>query len=457
MLSSYLLKLMVKFLFLLIMLELKTCSSDTHMLAKANLRLSVKLYSQLRQSLSDDNNIVFSPIALFTALSMLFAGARGETKQQIEKLLELPDIEAVNDIHNQVSEMLGIFNNPADNYTMVLAARLFGRNRHNYLPQFLRLTSQLYGAPVLPLDIQGNPESARLVINHWVESVTRGHLVHLLPPGSVTVNSALLLVNAVYFQGDWDHPFHHLDTRQESFHVTSDKIINMDIMRQKNHFRYAYMQDLQCKVLELPYIGDKLSMFVILPEESVLLSQLEDDLLNVLENGLDLAYFMTREVKVKLPKFNLTFSTLFNDALLHLGMKDAFSLMSADFSGITGKRDTAVSDVVHKAYIDVSENGTKAAAATGIRIPLASLPPVDFFVNRPFMFGVKDKQTGVLVFLGRMVTPPHVAPTGHLMQSEPNGGKPRTSPGCVIVIFVILYSTNSMFLWMCIYPSCILY
>lgn len=248
-------------------------------------------------------------------------------------------------------------------------------------------------------------EEARNVINSWVEEKTRDKIKELIPTGSITDLTRLILVNAVYFKGNWKDMFRVEDTKKEDFTMLDGTKAKVDMMTRKGKYNFAVSNDLRCTILMMPYKGDRLSMLIYLSNDPAEFNKLEAKF-----TSLDPANFqvMEREFIVALPKFKMetTHEDLVSN-LKELGLIDIFDPAKADLSGISGSKDLHVSDIVQKAFIEVNEEGSEAAAATAMvmKALMMPAPPKKFYCNRPFLFAIRDNQTGMMLFAGRVVNP----------------------------------------------------
>jgi len=275
------------------------------------------------------------------------------------------------------------------------------------LPAFLATVKNDYGAGLTPLDFRSTPEKARTTINTWVEQQTRDRIVDLIAEGAITPDTRVVLTNAIYFKGKWKYAFPEAATRNDTFTVSTGKAIaDVPLMSQERRFRYLDRDSFQA--LELPYDGDRQSMIVFLPKRADDLAEFERTLTPArLADWL--AAMTMRDVYVTLPRFKIAAEFQLKDALSNLGMPLAFSRGKADFSGIAKGAPLWLSAVIHKAYVDVNEKGTEAAAATGAIIHLTSRhvrpEPAVFRADHPFFFVIRDNGTGSLLFAGRLVNP----------------------------------------------------
>ncbi|MCK4339529.1 MAG: serpin family protein, partial [Candidatus Cloacimonetes bacterium] len=246
-------------------------------------------------------------------------------------------------------------------------------------------------------------EDARNQINEWVEQKTKDKIKELIKPGILDPLTRLVLVNAIYFKGKWEKEFEKKLTKDTPFWLTPEDSIHCPMMQQKGSFNYCENDSLQ--ILELPYLGDDLSMIVLLPREVDGLKKLENCLtIDNLNKWMNVSY---QEIKVYLPKFKITSGFSLGKTLYDMGMTDAFIPYKADFSGMNGSKELFISKVIHKAFVDVNEEGTEAAAATAVVMLKAVAPkqPIVFRADHPFVFLIRDNHSGSVLFLGRMVDP----------------------------------------------------
>ncbi len=286
-----------------------------------------------------------------------------------------------------------------------MANRLWGQKGFPFLAGYLVLTRQQYGAELGVVDFAGQTEAARQEINTWVEKQTADKIKDLLPIGVLDRMTRLVLTNAIYFKGDWASPFKKEQTHDEDFAVSAAQKVKAPLMHQNGSYPYAEEAGLQA--LELPYKGNDLSMLVLLPKDVQGLGDLEKTLSADKIAGLR-SQLRSRKAEVYLPKFKLEASFSMKNTLEQLGMKVPFTA-AADFSGMDGQRDLYISAVIHKAFVDVNEEGTEAAAATGVAVRAMALrvepPPAIFRADHPFVFAIIDKQDGTILFLGRVTDP----------------------------------------------------
>lgn len=372
-------------------------------LVEGNNRFALDLYQQLAKK--SDGAIFFSPYSVSTALAMAYAGAKGDTAEQMAKTLHftLPS-DKLNAAFGDMLRKLTA-DDPERGFQLHVANRLWAQQGYKFLPAFLQVTKDSYGAELGLVDFVNQTEVARTTINDWVAKQTNDKIQDLVPQGALTDQTRLVLTNAIYFNARWQSPFHEASTAKGSFHVSAQQTAQIDFMRQKSWFGYSHPDKLQ--LLEMPYEGSALVMDVLLPNRVDGLADLEKSLTSAALDGW-LAKLDHPEANVTFPKFKLTEQADLGAALSTLGMPLAFSANSADFSGMNGNHDLFLSAVLHKAYVDVNENGTEAAAATAgvfgaTAVPAA--PPENFKADHPFVILIRDSASGSIYFMGRYLGP----------------------------------------------------
>jgi len=374
--------------------------SDVATLARDYTAFALDLYEQLRGA---EGNLAFSPYSVAATLGVLYAGADKETASQIADALRssLPPDR----LHHAAAALSGVLQQIAQRGEVRLSSAngLFPQERYPLLPAFLALTKEYHGVSVTPLDY-GKPKEARRRMNSWVEERTERRITDLIPKGAIETLTRLVAVNAVYFKGSWLEQFDPTDTREAPFWLTPDRKVDVATMHQRAHFRLV--QTDRVKVLELPYSDSNLSMLVILPEARDGLAEVEARLSPSTFSQWT-ANSVYGEVRVRLPRFRVEGGVSLNPVLQSLGMVDAFDRDRADFSRMDGRtRWLFVSLMVHKAFVEVNEEGTEAAAASGGMVFSRSLSrPQEFCADHPFLFAMVERQTGTILFLGRVVDP----------------------------------------------------
>jgi serpin B len=291
--------------------------------------------------------------------------------------------------------------------TLSVANRLWGQKGARFLEPFLRTTRDAYGAELERVDFVRKSEESRQSINGWTLEQTRGKIPDLLPPGSVTDLTRLVLTNAIYFKARWQDEFKASATHNWPFYPSPTDTLKVPTMQRKGRYQYVHSNDVQ--VLVMDYVGTRQSMVILLPDARDELGKVESDL-NSEKLASWIAAAQDTDVVVSLPRYKATSSLSLVTVLSNMGMPSAFHLLDADFSGMDGAQDLFISDVAHKTVVDVAEKGTEAAAATAV-IATAGLsrgpfvPPIYFTANHPFLFIIRDEGTGCILFIGRVTNP----------------------------------------------------
>ncbi len=356
--------------------------------------LAVDLYKQVA---GNEGNLFLSPYSISTALAMTYGGARGETAAQMNDTLHLGGQGATHPAFSHLRKKLNGVQEKGD-VQLSVANSLWPQVDHAFLADYLGMTKEFYGVDIEPVDFKRDTEAARLRINNWVEAKTADKIQDLLEEGAVTTLTRLVLANAIYFKGNWASQFKKEATRDAPFTLESGDTVTVPMMSRTDDFNFAYAKTFQA--LELPYEGGDLSMIVLLPAETDGLPALEQALTPELVAGLE---FNEQEVMVQLPKFKFEWKMELSKTLSAMGMPLAFS-NQADFSGMDGSKELSIGIVVHQAFVEVNEEGTEAAAATGVGMRVTSMPPM-FQANRPFLFLIRENATGAILFIGRVVDP----------------------------------------------------
>jgi serine protease inhibitor len=376
--------------------------TPTDQVVRGNTAFALSLYQKLS---SAEGNLFLSPFSISTALAMTFAGARGNTAREMAAALHF-SMEG-EELH---SAFAGLERNLLDaggkgGVRLKVANALWPQQGYPFLPEYLALLERYYGTTATPVDYARATEQARQTINRWVERETEEKIKDLIPPGVLDPLTRLVLTNGIYFKGDWASPFKKGATHEAPFHGTQGSSIKVPMMTEQHRFKYGERDDLQ--ILELPYAGQELSFVVLLPRRVDGLRELERAL--TAEGLADwTGGLREQEVVVFLPKFKLISQFRVDAALKALGMVDAFSPGKADFAGMDGKPHWLyIGAVLHKAFVGVNEEGTEAAAATGVVVGLTSarVQPPTFCADRPFLFLIRDNHTGSILFMGRVVDP----------------------------------------------------
>lgn len=367
-----------------------------------NAAFATDLYQQVR---GKPGNLFMSPHSISVALAMTWAGASTNTAAQMADVLHfsLPGAQqhaAFNKLDLQLASRAENAKGDTIPFKLTTANAIFGQTGWTFMDPFLDTLARNYGAGLRVLDFATAPEPARETINNWVEDKTNDRIKDLLPEGSINNGTRLVLTNAIYFSAAWEEPFKASETSDRPFWIGGDAQVVVPTMHQNT--KRGYGAGAGYKAGELSYDGGQLSMVVIVPdnlaafEASLDAQKLKDVLGSLSEHMLDLT----------LPKFRFEAPLGLKDILIEMGMTDAFTPGAADFSGIDGTRNLVITDVLHKGFVAVDEKGTEAAAATAVIVGETSLPqPATLLVDRPFLFVIRDKPTGAILFIGRVVDP----------------------------------------------------
>ncbi|KAM9827277.1 serpin B6-like [Neosynchiropus ocellatus] len=409
-------------------------------LSRANTDFCLDLMKRLGDN-DKSANVFYSPFSISSALAMVMLGASGNTLSQMSQVLSFTKAKMsepqmagemqqqvqsslppclqlkalktllLEEVHLKFSKMLENLDNKDASYKLSVANRLYGEQSYEFVEDFLGMSQKYYKAQLESVDFIKNAEAARCNINSWVEAQTNGKIKDLLAPGVLDSLSRLVLVNAIYFKGSWHKKFQESRTSDQPFKLSKNNTKQVKMMYQKSKFKLTYIPEVQCQVLELPYVGMELSMLIFLP------NSMDDDStgLEKLERELTIDNFIewTRpdmmdevEVQVGLPRFKLEETYDMKSVLMSMGMVDAFDMTKSDFSGMSKNNDLSVSKVVHKAFVEVNEEGTEAAAATGVVMMLRCARPADRFIaDHPFLFFIRHNPTRSVLFAGRFCTP----------------------------------------------------
>jgi len=370
-------------------------------IVKNNARFALDLYQQLA---AEKGNLFFSPFSISSALAMTSAGARANTASQMAAVLNFTGNPVK--FHQTFGELMTRLTAVQAEKAMELriANALWAQKGYRFLEEFVRILRQSYRAELYETDFKSAAEAARNAINGWVERQTEQKIKDLIQPGVLDALSRLVLINAIYFKGLWDSPFDADTTREMAFQVFSDERVMVPMMHQTHEL--GYLENDRLQVLELPYQSNAVSMMVLLPKMVDGLADLESTLTI---DHLSEWFRQLRQcnVSVYFPKFKIGSEFSLKQVLIKLGITDAFDPAQADFSGMTGRKELFLTAVVHQALVEVTEEGTEAAAATGTVIGITAIaPPAPVFkADHPFMFIIRDNTSGSILFWGRVTHP----------------------------------------------------
>jgi serpin B len=375
-------------------------------LVKGNNEFAFELYKQL--SATQEGNFFYSPYSISLALAMTYAGANGQTEEQMAETLKfLLEDEELHSAFNKLAIELNSRNeipagSEAQGFELNIVNATWGQRGFEFMQAFLDVLAENYDAGIRLLDYEADPEACRKVINDWVYEQTNGKIEDLIPEGAIDEMTRLVLTNAIYFNAAWLHQFDEEYTYDDVFYLPDGSTVTVPMMHQSDRFNYVDGDDYTA--IEMLYDIYEMSMLIIMPDEGTfedfensLTPEVIDSILHSMTYG---------KVNLSMPKFEFESDFSLNDALKAMGMTDAFSDI-ADFSGITDKTDLIISDVIHKAFVSVDEEGTEAAAATAVIISQTSMPTeiADVNLNHSFIFLIRDITTGSTLFIGRVINP----------------------------------------------------
>jgi serpin B len=378
-------------------------------IVEANNQFAFDLYTRLAKDPGySGENLFFSPFSISSALAITYEGARGETADEIREVFYFPSDSAM--MRGGYQAIIAGINNGSSVYQFRTANALWAEQTYPFLPEYITVADQMYGAKATNLDFITKPDDSRVTINQWVEDQTNDKIKDLIPAGSIDSLTRLVITNAVYFKGTWEKQFNETDTSVEDFRTGKGTTIRVPMMqRTDKNATYGYTETANLQVLRMPYesdTGKHLSMVILLPRDedlAALEQSLSAERIAELQENLT-----TRRVKVYFPKFTMETKYLLPKTLSAMGMPTAFT-SNADLSGMDGTRNLYIGDVIHQAFVDVNEEGTEAAAATAVIIQRAMAtegPPIPVFrADHPFLFLIQDDETGLILFMGRVEHP----------------------------------------------------
>lgn len=381
----------------------------------ANNEFAFDFYFELDKN--ELGNIFYSPYSLSAALAMVYEGADGKTADEIKTVFHFPDS---NILRSNFAAIYNDLNNNNNEYVLNTANALWSQKDFPFLPDYLEIIEGYYAGEVSNLDFAYKGEESRKVINSYIEDQTNNKIKDLIPFGSLNKDTKLILTNAIYFKGTWVTQFNKEDTLDEDFTLISGKKIKTPMMKLYDvdgTYNYAWTDNLQ--ILELPYNGDDISMLILLPKENnIALAEeyLTNQKISELKNT-----FNKQKVNIILPKFKFETKYFMVEELTNLGISTAFT-DDADFSGMNGKHNLKIQDVIHQAFVEVDEDGAEAAAATAMSfglIPTAATVPIvpTFRADHSFIFMIQENKTGNILFMGRVVDPTNEQPDSEFVKN----------------------------------------
>uniref|UniRef100_A0A8C8E8I5 Serpin domain-containing protein n=1 Tax=Otus sunia TaxID=257818 RepID=A0A8C8E8I5_9STRI len=387
----------------------------------ANAEFSFDVFKELKVHHANDN-IFYSPLSIIAALAMVYLGARGNTEYQMEKVLHFDKIAGLGgtiqtkvqkskcgksmNIHILFKELLSDITAPKANFSLYIANRLYAEKTYPVLPIYVKCMKKLYRAGLEMVNFKTTPDQARQLINSWVENQTDGQIQDFFEPGSVDLYTALVLVNAIYFKGIWKTAFKEDNSQKFPFSVTKQESRPVEMMCQNSTFKVAAVAAEEMKILELPYASGELSMLVLLPDDISGLEQLENNIsFEKLAAWTSPNVMEKKRVKVYLPRMKIEGKYNLTSVLMALGMTDLFS-PSANLSGISSAESMKISEAIHEAYMEVSEEGTEMSGSVDVMGDIQhSSEFEEFRADHPFLFLIKHNPTNSILFFGRYCSP----------------------------------------------------
>ncbi len=387
--------------------------SGIQQVVNANNQFTFDLYSEVNKS--EEGNIFYSPYSISAALAMTYEGAKGQTADEMKSVFHFPE----NDIlRPNFAAIYNKINSENKFYEIKTGNALWVQRDYQFLQDYTDRIEQYYGGKAINVDFVKETEKTRQTINSFIEEQTNNKIENLIPQGVISSMTRLVLTNAIYFKGTWEWEFDESDTKDRDFKITPTDIIKTPMMfmePDEARFNYADLEKLQ--ILELPYEGENISMLILLPkqgedydfetEDSIVYSYTLEDV-ELSAEKLDEYKSQMRETtldSISLPKFEFDTKYFMKETLIAMGMPTAFG--AADFSGMDGTKDLQISQVIHQAFVKVDEQGTEAAAATAVIMTEMSfvMPNNVFIADHPFIFIIQEKETGNILFMGRVTNP----------------------------------------------------
>jgi serpin B len=378
-------------------------SVEDYDIASANNAFAFDMYSQLMQPETGEyENIFFSPYSISASMAICYEGAENTTKDQISNVFYFPSNKTI--LKVRLERLNDKINSENNNYELQTANALWVQDNYPVKDAYISSVKKYYGGEVTNLDFIKKPDASRNTINEWVEARTNDKIKDIVPEDLITADTRIIITNAIYFNGKWAYEFDKEMTDKKPFYPAKGEKISVDTMYILNRFNYG--ENSKAKIIELPYKGNDLSMYVVLPKNNNIEKFETEFTINdytELKNDMELV----EEVKVSIPKFRFETKNELSDSLVKMGVVDAFG--QADFSGISDS-PLEISRVIHQAFIDVKEEGTEAAAATveGLKMGMSisrDPEPEEFKADHPFMFFIEDRRTNCILFMGKVEYP----------------------------------------------------
>ena len=380
----------------------KATTEGVNEIVLANNQFAIDYYNQLDK---ENKNIFFSPFSISTAIAMTYEGTDGKTAEEIRKVFYFPQNNEQR--KSSFAKIYNTLNNELKNekITLNIANAIWKEKEYTFKKDFLETINKYYYGKTNSVDFKNAPEPSRKKINEWVEKQTNNKIQKLIPGGVISTYTKMVLTNAIYFKGKWTNLFEQKNTKEKDFLVSEDKNVKTQMMYQTDNFKYY--EDTNFQYLQMNYKGNKISMLVILPKDKNGKTIYDFNIPTAKKIPNVINSLKTKEVKINFPKIELRTNYSLKKDLQKMGMKEVFT-NNANFSKMDPKNKLKVSEIYHKTYLKVDEEGTEAAAATAIVIAGTTsvpLPPKVFNANHPFAFIIKENKTGEILFIGKIVNP----------------------------------------------------
>ncbi len=385
--------------------EPKPEPEDINNVIDANNRFALDYYFQLKEE--NSGNIFLSPFSISSALAMTYEGAKGQTAEEMRTVFYFPLDDNLR--RTGYAKTFNELNKEGKKYKLRTANALWAQIDYQFLTEYLDRVEKYYRGKATNLNFKKDPENSRITINNWVEDQTNNKIKDVIPQGMISSLTKLVLTNAIYFKGEWVRQFNTEDTRDENFRISKNDSVKVPMMQRTDEdARFNYAENNKLQILEMPYSGEELSMLILLPKNNDLTTL--ENLLSTKKLSEWKKNLENQRVKIFIPKFKFETKYFMADDLKEMGMPTAFRGLDADFSGMDGTKDLYISEVIHQAFVEVSEEGTEAAAATAVIMDTAApgqkTPEIPVFrADHPFMFLIQEKDTGNILFLGRVINP----------------------------------------------------
>ncbi|XP_041331974.1 ovalbumin-related protein Y-like isoform X2 [Pyrgilauda ruficollis] len=390
-------------------------------ISAANAEFCFDIFKEVKIHRSNDN-VLFSSLSMLSTLALVYMGARGKTQSQMEKVLhfdnvtrdgdisdsqvEKPQCGTADTIHKTFKDLLSDISRQNATNSLKIGDRLYFEKTYPILEEYIKCAKKFYRAELEEVDFKTAAEEARQRINSWVEKETNGRIQDFLVSDSVDLNTALVFVNVIYFKGIWKIAFKEEHTQEEPFNVTEQESRPVQMMRQNSTFRVGRVAEDKIKVLELPYASGELSLLVLLPDDISGLAQIENKIsYKKLLEWTSPKVMEKKRVKVYLPRMKIEEKYNLTSVLTSLGMTDLFS-PSANLSGISSAEGLRVSEAIHEAYMEITEEGTEAGGSEAVTGDIQSSSEFEEFrADHPFLFLIKHNPSDMILIFGRYRSP----------------------------------------------------